>query len=237
MAIAHGARRSSSWANVTEKNILIGADRFLDRCGGCHGGPNLADDRFHNTGLAQLGPGLGDGPAANDDFGRARVVGTAEKLCGNPPMFPASCKYAFRTMPIRNIALTAPYGHAGQFGRYGNAEDFATDLVNDIAGLREFVAYYSIDARDQLRAYSAANVDPELRATVVANTEDIVTHISPFFAKASTTLEEDVDPITAFLVATTSIELLREKKIVRCDAIPTSVPSGLPLDVGAYDCL
>ena len=225
-------------AYVTEKNVLIGAERFLAQCGACHNGPNLADGRFHNTGLAQLGPGLGDGPEANDDFGRARVVGTAEELCGNPPRFQASCKYAFRTMPVRNIVFTAPYGHAGQFGRYGNDASFDTDLANDIADLREFVGHYAVDARDKLRAYSAAAIDPQLRATVVANTEDVIANISPLFAKPSNTPAEDVDAITAFLVATTSTELLRAKTLVRCDAIPTSVPSGLPLDIGDYDgCL
>lgn len=226
---------------VTERNILVGAEKFLDQCAGCHSGAALSDDRFHNTALAQLGPGLGDGPGANDDFGRGRVVGIAEPLCGTQ-MNPASCKYAFRSMPIRNALLTAPYGHAGQFGRYGNDPDFETDVINDLEDLRAFVAHYAVDLRDKLRAYKPEGIDPTLRTSMLANTEDIITHISPFFAKPAKTTEEDVDLITAFLIATTSTELVRaglhsgtSTTAVRCGVIPASVPSGLSLDTQGYD--
>jgi hypothetical protein len=145
-------------------------------------------------------------------------------------------------MPIRNVVLTAPYGHAGQFGRYGNAADFATDLGNDVEDLRVFVGHYSVDVRDKLRAYSPNNIDPQLRDTMVANTEDVIAHISPSFAKPVETTAEDVDPLTAFLVATTSTELIRagirsgsSNQLVRCGVIPSSVPSGLSLDVQGYD--
>ena len=227
---------------VTERNILVGADKFLTQCAGCHSGPALADDRFHNTGLAQLGPGVGDGPGENDDFGRARVLGLEEPLCGAPPMFAASCKYAFRTMPIRNVLLTAPYGHAGQFGRYGNDPDFATDLSHDLEDLHAFVGHYAVDVRDKLRAYQPGAIDAQLRETMVHNTEDVIAHISPFFAKPVTTTEEDVDAITAFLVATTSTDLIKaglqsgsSTTLVRCGVIPSSVPSGLSLDTHGYD--
>jgi cytochrome c peroxidase len=83
---------------------LRGARNFLAaRCSICHNGPALTDNQFHNVAVAQFGPGKGDGPAGHDDFGRARETGLAQD------------RYAFRTPPLRNVELTAPYGHDGAF--------------------------------------------------------------------------------------------------------------------------
>ena len=71
------------------------------RCSICHNGPAFTDNKFHNVAVAQFGPGPGDGPDGLDDFGRMRVTGQAED------------SYAFRTPPLRNVVLTAPYGHDG----------------------------------------------------------------------------------------------------------------------------
>src|SRR5688572_383293 len=64
------------------------------RCAGCHGGPNLTDDRFHNTGV-----GLRNGVPA--DAGRFEVS-QDERDRG-----------AFKTPTLREVALTAPYMHDG----------------------------------------------------------------------------------------------------------------------------
>lgn len=49
------------------RDQLRGARLFLEgSCVGCHGGASLSDEslgNFHNVALAQLGPGMGDGPA------------------------------------------------------------------------------------------------------------------------------------------------------------------------------
>jgi len=74
----------------------LGLEIFRGRagCAACHGGPNLTDDRFHNTGV-----GWGaNGPADN---GRFAVTG-AEPDRG-----------AFKTPTLRDIAHTAPYMHDG----------------------------------------------------------------------------------------------------------------------------
>jgi cytochrome c peroxidase len=56
-----------------------------------------------NVAVAQFGPGKGDGLTGKDDFGRMRETGRPED------------RYAFRTPALRNIELTAPYGHDGAF--------------------------------------------------------------------------------------------------------------------------
>ena len=81
---------------------LRGAKDFMSaRCSICHNGPALTDNKFHNVAVAQIGPGEGDGPDGRDDFGRMRVTGVGAE------------RYAFRTPPLRNVALTGPWGHDG----------------------------------------------------------------------------------------------------------------------------
>ena len=124
---------------------LRGARAFMTvGCTNCHETPQFDGARgneFHNDGLAQFGPGLGDGISGRDDFGRERVT--------NDP----ADRRRFVTRPLRNIELTAPYGHVGQF-----------------ATLKSFVEHYDdVDAR--LLEYDiAANVaDAELWPTLLDN--------------------------------------------------------------------
>ena len=63
-------------------------------CAVCHVGPNLTDERFHNTGV-----GWKDGEHA--DEGRAQVTGDPADLG------------AFKTPPLREVAVTGPYMHDG----------------------------------------------------------------------------------------------------------------------------
>ena len=119
---------------------LAGAKNFMAaRCSVCHNGPAFTDNQFHNVALAQVGPGQGDGPGGNDDFGRMRVTG-----------LPAD-QYRFRTTPLRNVELTGPWGHDGAF----------TDL-------RAFIDHYS-ESHLKLQNYDPFQLEPLLRGTVVAN--------------------------------------------------------------------
>lgn len=83
------------WARGDDKAMTEAAVRGLDlfagkaNCAVCHSGPALADKRFHNIGLPDA------------DVGRF-AVSKAEIDKG-----------AFKTVTLRNIALTAPYMHDG----------------------------------------------------------------------------------------------------------------------------
>ncbi len=70
-------------------------------CGACHSGALLTDQKFHNIGVVQLGPGHPDN--APYDHGRENVTGDA------------SDRFAFRTAPLRNVLATAPFMHNGAF--------------------------------------------------------------------------------------------------------------------------
>jgi len=94
-------------------------------CGGCHRGDRFSDETFQTVAFPMIGPGKGDGPRGTDDFGRERESGD-----------PAD-RYAFRVPTLLNVALTAPYGHAGSY-----------------ATLREVVRHY-VNPRGTVDAFFA----------------------------------------------------------------------------------
>ncbi|HET8712289.1 MAG TPA: cytochrome c peroxidase, partial [Gemmatimonadales bacterium] len=69
------------------------------RCNSCHNGPLLGGSDFANTGVPQLGPGVGRG--APLDKGRGEIP--------NNEFY----QFSFRVPPLRNVELTAPYFHDG----------------------------------------------------------------------------------------------------------------------------
>jgi len=74
-------------------------------CAGCHRGPTLSSDRHHLVAYPQFGPGKGNdsGNATSNDFGRENVSNNTDD------------RYHFRAPTLLNIAVTAPYGHAGAY--------------------------------------------------------------------------------------------------------------------------
>jgi cytochrome c peroxidase len=71
------------------------------RCSQCHNGPFLGGRDFANSGVPQVGPGVGQG--APLDKGRGALVDFQ------------FYQFAFRVPPLRNVELTAPYFHNGSF--------------------------------------------------------------------------------------------------------------------------
>jgi cytochrome c peroxidase len=74
------------------------------QCGSCHAGPVMTDQEFHALGLPAFGPGRTRqiDPHARD-VGRMAESNRLEDA------------FAFRTPMLRNVALTAPYGHNGGY--------------------------------------------------------------------------------------------------------------------------
>jgi cytochrome c peroxidase len=175
---------------------LRGAQAFLGaaKCAQCHNGPLFSDRKFHNVAVPQVGPGFGDGPDGHDDFGRMRQT-------GNP-----AHKYQFRTPPLRNVELTAPYGHDGA-----------------IVTLRGWVDHYSQSAT-KLQSYDPGQLEPLLRGTLQPTTAGILATRDSRL-KVLTLTPAVVDDITEFLKALTD-PAARDLSAV----VPATVPSGLPLD-------
>jgi len=96
------------------------------QCIGCHNGPLLSDQHFHNTGVPARDP-------ANPDRGRAAALAKVRQdefncLGVHSDARPEQCSElrfmaledarmegAFKTPGLRNVALRPPYMHAGQF--------------------------------------------------------------------------------------------------------------------------
>lgn len=72
-------------------------------CARCHRGDFFTSEEHHAVGFPQIGPGFGDGEDGGDDFGRARETGEPFD------------RYRFRTPALLNLAVTAPYTHAGAY--------------------------------------------------------------------------------------------------------------------------
>ncbi|MCZ4351379.1 cytochrome-c peroxidase [Roseovarius aestuarii] len=169
-------------------------------CATCHSGTFQTDHEFHAIGVPQFGPGKGHGPGYAD-HGRAAVTGDMAD------------SYKFRTPSLRNVTLTAPYGHNGAYARL---EDMVRHHLDPLTMLAEYTADYALlhdveltrsdtealeDFDEVLRLGMAVELEP------VAMSDDEVGAILDFLS----TLE---DPIA---------------RTGRLGA-PTSVPSGLPLD-------
>jgi cytochrome c peroxidase len=190
---------------------LRGAEIFMRTCVNCHGGSTGSDEQFHNTALAQFGPGPrsgGDGPTGRDDFGRERVTGSAAD------------RYAFRTTPLRNVEFTAPFGHAGE-----------------IVDLEDFVAHYAVRVENgvpvgvvpgpaqNLREYDLTQIEDRLWPSFLDNTDAIIGSIDPLFAAGSPIQPQFVAPLTAFMRANTDKGSILNLSHVT----PPTVPSGLPV--------
>ncbi|MEP6729565.1 MAG: cytochrome c peroxidase [bacterium] len=171
-----------------------GANLFMGttgKCAGCHNGALLSDAKTRNVAVAQFGPGEGNGPGGKDDFGRINVTGVATD------------KYAFKTPALRNVELTGPYGHAGQF-----------------ATLHDFVDHYS-QSDIKLANYNVNQIDPLLRGTLLPTTADILATRSGALNTLVLTPQQ-VDDITAYMLALTDPRARNLKGLT-----PVHVPSGL----------
>jgi len=181
--------------NALSTDQLRGAASFLSlKCSICHTGSTFSDNKFHDVALAQFGPGEGVLPNVHDDFGRYNVTGKPSDL------------YAFRTSPLRNIELTGPYGHAGEFKK-----------------LRDFIAHYS-NSDVALRTYNPRQIDPLLFGTLIDNT-DAVLAARDTLLNGVVIPDSTIDRLTTYMTALTDPRARDLRRLV-----PDRVPSGLPFD-------
>lgn len=164
-------------------------------CAECHRGVLLTDQEYHDVAVPQVGPGKG--AEAPLDHGRGRVTGD-----------PAD-RWAFRTPPLRNVALTGPWMHDGAF----------TTL--------EGAVRHSLDPAGSLRAYDPTQLAPEVQDTFQGDAETIaaiLANLDPAVAEPRRLSDAQVGEIVAFLESLSDPaagDMSRD--------IPSSVPSGLPV--------
>lgn len=157
-------------AAMTERQ-KVGAVLFFGRAGcvQCHavsGQSNemFSDFRQHVAGIPQIAPTLGnvpfDGPGADEDFGLEQVTGNQAD------------RYAFRTSPLRNVALQPAFMHNGAFVRLEDAIRYHMDAVRQAAGYRPDLLPSDLRVRSGPLAPVLDRLDPRLRNPVVLSEEE-----------------------------------------------------------------
>ena len=170
-------------------------------CGNCHGGALLTDQRFYSIAVPQIGPGKGDGALGRDDFGRERVSAS-----------PAD-RYRFRVPALRNVALTAPYGHDGAFD---SLETMVRHHLDPYTSLAKFdPADAALPPRDDLDSIDGWIHGHRPSREALAASNELV-------PRALT--DSQIADLMAFLHALTDPGSLDLRAL-----IPTRVPSGLPI--------
>ena len=140
-------------------------------CVSCHavsGQSNemFSDFRQHVAGIPQLAPAVGnvtfDGPGANEDFG-------LEQVTGNP-----NDRYAFRTSPLRNLALQPAFFHNGSFTRLEDALRYHLDAIGSAPSYDPVASGVDVDLQGPQGPVAPvlARIDPALATPVTLSTDE-----------------------------------------------------------------
>ena len=184
----------------------LGLDLFFGKgnCSECHSGKFFSDQKFHALGLPHIGPGRTRrfDPMARD-VGR---MGETDRL---------SDAYKFRTPMLRNVALTAPYGHNGAYATLAEIIQHHSQPHASLAQWRpekvslpsapwlEVIDFIVLqDQREQQRLRSSIGIQP----VALSSTE--------------------IKALVAFMHALTGSDASTAGRLGK----PEAVPSGLPVD-------
>lgn len=184
---------------------LEGMELFYGKagCAGCHAGKFQTDHGFHAIAMPQIGPGKVERFETDTrDIGRLRVTGDPDDI------------YRFRTPTLRNVALTAPYGHTGAYATL------------------EAVVRHHLDPVRSLFSYDIAQaVLPELEGAsewdtaVMADAREIVAIAEANELVPIDLTDAEVEALVAFLESLTDPGSADGRL-----GIPERVPSGLPVE-------
>jgi cytochrome c peroxidase len=164
-------------------------------CANCHSGPAMTDLAHHNFMVPALGPGKQEGI----DPGRALVTKSQQD------------RFAFRTPPLRNVAITGPWMHDGSY----------TDLR---AAVR-----HMLDCQSSVQNYDPTQLKPDVAGTLKLDPPliaDMLKTIDPLAANPVTLSDGQLDDLMEFLHALTDPAVATDLP----QLLPASVPSGLPVD-------
>ncbi|PHP29378.1 cytochrome-c peroxidase [Limimaricola cinnabarinus] len=166
-------------------------------CSDCHSGPFLTDHGFHAMGAPQIGPGKAARFESHArDEGRFRVTGRAED------------RHAFRTPSLRNVALTAPYGHAGS---HATLRGFVADHLDPVAALARYDRAQAVLPRMEAADWRILD-DAEEAGAIGASVT----------APPVVLREGEIDALVAFLEALSDPVAAAGRL-----GVPDAVPSGL----------
>jgi len=175
-------------------------------CGECHTGAFQTDHEFHAIAMPQIGPGKGDNLPdyyhdGHEDFGRERVTRNQ------------SDRYKFRTPTLRNVELTAPYGHAGA---YNTLEAVVRHHYDPVGSLHHYDQNQAVmPSRPDLDALDFIVMNDEQRRQAIADANEL---------DRRDLTDKDLELLIEFLRSLTDPAAID----LRAD-VPESVPSGLTL--------
>ena len=183
-----------------------GAVLFFGRAGcvSCHAVSGRSNEMFsdfqqHVAGIPQIAPKHGnvvfDGPAANEDFG-------LEQVTGNP-----ADRYAFRTSPLRNVALQPAFMHNGAFVRLEDA------------------VRYHVDATRAAATYTTAQLPADLRGPL-GPMDPVLARLDPALRRPVPMSETELDDLVDFIRNGLLDADARPDRLRRL--IPEKLPSGRP---------
>ena len=203
-----GNSQAMSKAAVDGMKLFYGNDGNANSCSDCHSGLYQTDQAFHAIAMPQIGAGRGSNSGGKsegrEDFGREQVTGLE------------SDTLKFRTPSLRNVAVTAPYGHSGPYNSLRAVVEHHLDPVASLYA-------YNLNRQAVLPAHPT--LDSENYAAM--DDPDIVDFIAQHNELPGMDYsDEEVDQIMAFLHALTDQSCLD----LRSDFdVANGVPSGLPI--------
>ncbi|WP_299151493.1 cytochrome c peroxidase [uncultured Tateyamaria sp.] len=177
-------------------------------CVSCHAGSLMSDQGFHALGLPPFGPGRTRrfDPMVRD-VGR---MGESDDLAD---------AYAFRTPMLRNVALTAPYGHNGA---YPTLEGMVRHHLDPLAALDAWTP--------EMAALPEVPWLAGIDFMVRQDTREMARQRAAVTLAPISLTDIEVDQIVAFLDSLTGAGA----KMGRL-GVPKTVPSGLPVDPRVTD--
>lgn len=216
---AHAARAMAAFERVEYESVNSPFDQYLAgdmnalsdqekrgaylffgeaKCSTCHSGPHMMDFEMHNIALPQVGPGK-ENLGGRDDLGLYLRTNNAFD------------RYKFRTPPLRNIALSGPWGHSGSYttlrGIVEHHLDPATANANYDVNQLPLLFRPTYNDDPVLIEARVNRVDPELATPIDLN-------------------EQQIQDLVAFLHALTDQDVVNNLH----EIAPETVPSGLPVE-------
>ncbi|MCH2075511.1 MAG: methylamine utilization protein MauG [Rhodobacteraceae bacterium] len=172
-------------------------------CVDCHSGPLFSDQEFHALGLPAFGPGRTRrfDPMPRD-VGRMGETDSLEDA------------YRFRTPSLRNVALTAPYGHNGAYPTLGGMLRHHRDPIAARAEWTQDMA--KLPQAEWLQA---------IDFVIQSDTREMARQLAKLDLTGIDVTDAELDDLEAFLHALTG-ETAEARPLGR----PDTVPSGLPVD-------
>lgn len=163
------------------------------------GNEMFTDYREHVIGVPQIVPDVTnaefDGPGADEDFGLEQVTDD-----------PAD-RYAFRTMPLRNVSIQATFTHNGAFVRLEDA------------------IRHHLDAITSAQTYAPTDLPPDLQN--LGPIDPVLERLDPRIANAPSLDETEFHDLLDFVCTGLLDEDAFPDRFTHL--IPGSVPSGLPV--------